>query len=167
MGRSSERVRQWANGDKMRDVSDCVQAGPMPPQPKGAIPTVVIARPNVSCNEARDHREYKGVVYYHYEPVAWCCLSRAEIPAFKAWAIAAFSTLQIVTVPEQVASINCPPPKTPLTTSVAATDLPRQTKVQTKAQQTRAREQMRSKLKTIAPSWFVAPRTTEAAKQVA
>jgi hypothetical protein len=145
----SEHVTTWAQGGG----SDCVVAASKRPS-NGVIPTLVIAPAAISCR--LDAREYKGIVFYGHEPVAWCCLSSAEVPEFKAWATEQFSSLQIVTVAEPAPHLNCPPPAVP------ATDLPQQL---TKQQE--MREEMRNELRKLAPRWFVPAVPTDAMKQVA
>lgn len=131
MASTSEHVSQWASGG---DVSDCAVGGPLPAI-NGAVPTLVIAQASISCDNQT--RNYKGVVFYGLEPVAWCCLLNEEIASFQAWGSAMFPGAQVVTVPNPVPSINCPPPnpKAVLT----------------------PREQIRTALKALAPSWLAQP----------
>jgi hypothetical protein len=153
MDRGSEHVKQWAKGGVVAGISECAQAGPLPAA-KGIIPTIVIAHPAVSCKH--EAREYKGIVYYNYEPVAWCCLSSSEVRKFKAWAIEAFPSVQIVTVTSPAPRINCPPP-VPHATDLAPQPRPHE----------EAREKLRLELRNAAPDWFVAPTAKRAAKHVA
>ncbi|HET7505648.1 MAG TPA: hypothetical protein VFK02_31730 [Kofleriaceae bacterium] len=124
------------------------------PATNGVIPTIVIAHPAVSCKH--EARAYKGIVYYGYEPVAWCCLNASEVKKFKAWAIEAFPSVQIVTVNSPAPRISCPPP-VPHATDLPALPRPHE----------EAREKLRRELRDVAPEWFVAPTATPAAKNVA
>ncbi|HEU4730182.1 MAG TPA: hypothetical protein VFT22_19930 [Kofleriaceae bacterium] len=124
------------------------------PTTNGVIPTIVIAHPAVSCKH--EQREYKGIVFYDYEPVAWCCLSSSEVRKFKAWATEAFPSVQIVTLNKPAPRISCPPPVP------KETDLPPHGHAHEEA-----RERIRRELRNAAPSWFVAPTATAAAKNVA
>lgn len=125
----SEHVSQWAAGE---DVSDCALGGPLP-SANGAVPTLVIAQASISCDN--ETRNYKGVVFYGHDPVAWCCLLSEEISSFTDWGNTKFPGAKIVTIPNPVPSINCPPPnpKAVLT----------------------PREQMRNALRVLAPTWLV------------
>jgi len=75
------------------------------------IPTIVIAKASKPCSD--EPRCYRGIVLYDANPVAWWCLTEQEIPAFKAWATGAFSSLHIVTAEAPDDSINCSPPTPP------------------------------------------------------
>jgi hypothetical protein len=141
MSRSSEYVSQWAIGQG----SDCAVAGPLPAS-NGVIPTAVVAQVTLSCDDVT--RLYKGVVFYGYEPVAWCCLGRDDVDAFKQWAATAFPAVQIVTVIVPDVIINCPPPNPKLTLS-------------------QQRDEMRSALSRLAPSWFVPATAVAPVQQVA
>jgi hypothetical protein len=135
MSSISEHVSQWASGG---DVSDCAMGGPLPPT-DGAEPTLMIVQASLSCEDkvgaVEASRNYKGAVFYGLEPVAWCCLLGEEIPSFRAWGSAMFPGAQVVTVPNPVPSINCPPPNPKLT----------------------AREQIRNALKELAKTWLAQP----------
>lgn len=100
----SEHVSQWAAGS---DVSDCAVAGPLPAL-GDATPTLVIAQATESCDT--DARNFKGIVFFNHEPVAWCCLRSDEIESFTTWGRTALPGAQVVTVAEPLAQINCPPP---------------------------------------------------------
>lgn len=127
----SEHVSQWAAGS---GASDCVVAGPLP-SPNGAAPTLVIAQASISCDG--DSRNFKGVVFYGLEPIAWCCLTREEIASFKAWGKATFPAARVVTVPDPVGPINCPPPNPEAVLT--------------------PREQIRNALRSLAPAWLARP----------
>ena len=102
----SGRVVQWAGGNVRG--SDCEQPGPVL-SASGKIPTLVVARTSAPCQSEDGAREYKGIVFYDFEPQAWLCLSADEIPEFKAWAMTKFTSVQIVTVVDAEADILCPP----------------------------------------------------------
>lgn len=128
MDRISEHVSQWAAG---LGGSDCALSGPLP-SPNGTIPTLVIAQASISCDT--DLRNYKGVVFYGLEPVAWCCLTSEEIASFKLWGKTKFPKARLVVVTDPVGPINCPPPNPQAGLT--------------------AREQLRSALKDLAPTWL-------------
>src|SRR5262249_25005333 len=109
MDRISEHVSQWAAGS---NVSDCAVAGPLPAL-GDATPTLVIAQSTESCDS--DARNFKGIVFFNHQPVAWCCLRSEEIPSFKAWGSTALPGAQIVAVPQPLSQINCPPPNPSMT----------------------------------------------------
>jgi hypothetical protein len=146
MGGSSEYVSQWASGTT---GSECIQAGPMPAT-NGVIPTLVIAETTISCE--LDARKYKGVVFYGYDPVAWCCLARDEIDAFKKWGATVFPTVQIVTLTDPDPSINCPPPNPQSKESPSPAEL---------------RDELRKALQVMAKRWFVEATPTDVTKLVA
>lgn len=139
----SEYVREWVSGT---EPSDCTVVAALP-DARGTIPTVVVAAAGASCEQGRG---YKGVVFYGYEPIAWHCLSDAEVTSFKQWAVDSFPSVQLVTIAEPTLYINCPPTKAMPPDAVAS-----------------LREQMRTELRALAPTWFVAPTRPQPIKQVA
>jgi len=115
--------------------------------PEGVIPTLVIAQSAATCHD--DHREHRGVVFYDSEPVAWCCLSDAEVLEFKTWGARRFPSVQIVTVSHPAPQINCPP------------------SVPSVVQDTESRDRMVAELRSLAPRWFVPAKLIASAKLVA
>ena len=144
MDGSSGHVMQLSTGG---GGPGCVQSGPIPIA-TGVIPTLVIASSTERCRD--DDREHKGIVFYDSEPVAWVCLSDAEVVEFKTWGARTFPSVQIVTVTSPLPKINCPPP------SIAS---PRQHAAIVEA--------IRDELRSLAPHWFVPATPTVAAKLVA
>jgi hypothetical protein len=136
MSGRSGHVVQWDAG-RGGGGSDCEQAGPLPAA-VGVIPTLVIATTGDICYGNDRNREYKGVVFYNSEPVAWWCLAADELVGFRTWAATAFPSVQIVTVSDPATVIACPP-------SPSAQEVPNAALI----------EQTRQILRARAPQWFV------------
>ena len=147
MSGSSGHVLQWAEG--AAGGSDCEQAGPLPVA-TGVIPTLVIATASGRCLIDGSARDHKGIVFYDSEPVAWCCLSDAEIVDFKTWAATRFPSVQIVTVVDPLTVINCPPTR-PLAAAASGS----------------VREEIRTELRNCGACWFVAATPTGVTQLVA
>jgi len=103
--------------------------GPLPVV-DGVAPTLVIVLGSSNCKDPTS--KHTGVVFFAAEPVAWNCLTDAELGTFKAWGIASFSSVHILTVTSPVPQVNCPPPNT--------------NSVQVDA--------IREELRRLAPQWF-------------
>ena len=142
MSGSSKHIVQFAG--RGGGGSDCEQTEPLPAA-IGVIPTLVIAKTGVLCSGDDRAREYKGVVFYDAEPMAWWCLADDEIAAFRTWAAMAFPSVQIVAVDDPTTDILCSP--TP--NNVAA------------------REDARTILRRCAQHWFVPATPTGVTRLVA
>jgi hypothetical protein len=136
MDRISEHVSAWATGS---GGSDCALAGPPPPASSGAVTTLVIAQASLRCDS--DDRNFKGIVFHGLEPVAWCCLTSEEVASFQLWGRTTFPTARVITVPEPVGSINCPPPNPQFGVT--------------------PREQLRVALRDLAKTWLGQPATVQ------
>jgi hypothetical protein len=146
MSGSSKHIVQFAG--RGGGGSDCEQTEPLPAA-IGVIPTLVVAKTGVLCNSDDRTREYKGVVFYDGEPMAWWCLADDEIAAFRTWAAMAFPSVQIVAVDDPATDILCSP-----TPNVAG-------------QATAAREDARKILRRCAQHWFVPATPTGVTRLVA